>query len=214
MTSLAAGLSDDFFLRLAISMVAVLAVVLSMTVLARRGREVAFSYVMFGLVIFLIAFVLKSTEVSVGFGFGLFAVFGVLRYRTEELPIRDLTYLLIVIAVAMVNAVANFGMPALVMINVLLVVGTILAQWITTLRHEELRRVTYERIALIQPERRTELLADLSARLGMRVMRVEIGDVDFMRDTAVLTVWCRATDDQKNLVSEARQSGPGLPERS
>lgn len=183
------GLGDDFFLRLTISMLAVLTVVLSMTVLAKRGREVAFSYVMFGLVIFLIAFVLKSTQLSAGFGFGLFAVFGVLRYRTEALPIRDLTYLLIVIAVALVNAVANSGMPALVVLNGLLVLGTLLAQWITTLRREEVRCVTYERIALIPPERRTELLADLSARLGVLVVRVEVGDVDFVRDTAQLNVW-------------------------
>ena len=186
-----AGLGVEFFLRLTISMLAVLSVVLSMTVLARRGREVAFSYVMFGLVIFLIAFVLKSTQVSAGFGFGLFAVFGVLRYRTEELPIRDLTYLLIVIAVAMVNAVANFGVPALVALNVLLVLGTVLAQWMTTLRREELRGVTYERIALIVPERRLELLADLSDRLGVQVVRVDVGDVDFVRDTAQLSVWYR-----------------------
>ena len=193
-----AVLSGDFFLRLAISMLAVLTVVLTMTVLARRGREVAFSYVMFGLVIFLIAFVLKSTQVSAGFGFGLFAVFGVLRYRTEALPIRDLTYLLIVIAVAMVNAVANFGMPALVTLNVLLVLGTLLAQWITTLRPEEMRCVTYERIALIPPERRTELLADLSARLGVQVIRVEVGDVDFVRDTSQLSVWCRPEAHREN----------------
>lgn len=183
------GLNDDFFLRLTISMLAVLTVVLSMTVLARRGREVAFSYVMFGLVIFLIAFVLKSTHVSAGFGFGLFAVFGVLRYRTEELPIRDLTYLLIVIAVAMVNAVADFGIRALVTLNVLLVLGTVLAQWLTTLKREEVQRVSYDRIALIQPGRRMELLVDLSTRLGVQVVRVEVGDVDLMRDTAQLNVW-------------------------
>ena len=196
-----AVLSGDFFLRLVISMLAVLTVVLSMTVLARRGREVAFSYVMFGLVIFLIAFVLKSTQVSAGFGFGLVAVFGVVRYRTEALPIRDLTYLLIVIAVAMVNAVANFGVPALVTLDVLLVLSTLLAQWVTTLRREEVRCVTYERIALIPPERREELLADLSARLGVQVVRVEVGDVDFVRDTAQLSVWCRSEahrDDQRN----------------
>lgn len=204
------GLSGDFFLHLAISTLAVLTVVLSMTVLARRGRDLAFSYIMFGLVIFLIAFVLKSTRVSAGFGFGLFAVFGILRYRTEALPIRDLTYLLIVIATSMVNAVATFNIPALVTINALLVLGTLLAQWLTTLRREELRLVTYERIALIQPGRHMELLADLSARLGVHVLRVEVGDVDFMRDTAQLNVWYRTEVQQghqkgQNVVDALRE---------
>lgn len=201
------GLSGDFFLRLSISTLAVLAVVLFMTVLARRGREVAFSYVMFGLVIFLIAFVLKSTRVSAGFGFGLFAVFGILRYRTEAVPIRDLTYLLIVIAISMVNAVANFGILALVTINALLVLGTLLAQWLTTLRREEMQRVSYDRIALIQTARRMDLLADLSTRLGVQVVRVEVGDVDLVRDTAQLNVWysveVQQSDHQNSAVAEA-----------
>ena len=85
----------------------------------------------------------------------------------------------------------DFGVRALVILNVLLVVGTVLAQWMTSLRREELRRVTYERVALILPERRPELLADLSARLGVLVVRVEVGDVDFVRDTAQLSVWYR-----------------------
>jgi Domain of unknown function (DUF4956) len=200
-----AALTGDFYLRLALSTASVIAVILILYVSSRRGREVAFSYLMFGLVIFLIAYVLKSTEVSAGFGFGLFAVFGLLRYRTEELPTRDLTYLLIVIAVSMVNAVANFGAAGLLLLNGLLVLGTALAQMISSVRREDAYKLIYERVELIRPERRAELLRDLSERLGAQAVRVDVGQIDFMRDTALLTVWCAAPGK----VSGTAQSTPG-----
>jgi hypothetical protein len=186
---MSAALPTEFYLRLLISMVAVLAVVSSLYLSTRRSREVAFSYLMFGLVIFLIAYVLKSTEVSVGFGFGLFAVFGILRYRTEEVPTRDLTYLLVVIAIAMINAVANFGASGLLLFSGLLAGGTALVQWLSGLRREDRQQVVYERVELLRPGRRADLLQDLQQRLGVRVARVEVGQVDFMRDTVLLTVW-------------------------
>ena len=186
-----AALPPEFYLRLLLSTVTVLVVVLTLYVSTRRSRDVAFSYLMFGLVIFLIAYVLKSTEVSVGFGFGLFAVFGILRYRTEEVPTRDLTYLLVVIAIAMINAVANVGASGLLLFNALLAAGTVLVQWVSGLRREDQRQVIYERIELIRPGRRQELLQDLGQRLGVTALRVEVGQIDFMRDTVLLTVWSR-----------------------
>ncbi len=186
-----AALPPEFYLRLLISTVTVFVVVLTLYLSTRRSRDVAFSYLMFGLVIFLIAYVLKSTEVSVGFGFGLFAVFGILRYRTEEVPTRDLTYLLVVIAIAMINAVANVGAPGLLLFNALLAAGTVLVQGVSGLRREDQRQVVYERVELIRPGRRQELLQDLGQRLGVTVLRIEVGQIDFMRDTVLLTVWSR-----------------------
>ncbi len=186
------ALPPEFYLRLLLSTLTVLAVVLTLYVSTRRSRDVAFSYLMFGLVIFLIAYVLKSTEVSVGFGFGLFAVFGILRYRTEEVPTRDLTYLLVVIAIAMINAVANFGATGLLLFNALLAAGTALVQWVGNLRREDQQKLVYERVELIRPARRQELLQDLQTRLGVTVERIEVGQIDFMRDTVLLTVWSRA----------------------
>ena len=186
-----AALPPEFYLRLLLSTVTVLVVVLTLYFSTRRSRDVAFSYLMFGLVIFLIAYVLKSTEVSVGFGFGLFAVFGILRYRTEEVPTRDLTYLLVVIAIAMINAVANVGASGLLLFNALLAAGTVLVQWVSGLRREDQRQVVYERVELIRPGRRQELLQDLGQRLGVTALRIEVGQIDFMRDTVLLTVWSR-----------------------
>ena len=186
-----AALPPEFYLRLLISTVTVLIVVLTQYLSTRRSRDVAFSYLMFGLVIFLIAYVLKSTQVSVGFGFGLFAVFGILRYRTEEVPTRDLTYLLVVIAIAMINAVANVGVSGLLLFNALLAAGTVLVQWVSGLQRENQQQVVYERVELIRPGRRQELLQDLGQRLGVTVLRIEVGQIDFMRDTVLLTVWSR-----------------------
>lgn len=154
-----------------------IAVILILYVPSRRGRAVAFSYLMIGL----------------------------LRYRTEELPTRDLTYLLIVIAVSMVNAVANFGVAGLLLLNGLLVLGTALAQMISSVRREDQYKLIYERVELIRPERRSALLRDLSERLGIQAVRVEVGQIDFMRNTVLLSVWCAAP----RRVSGATQTAPG-----
>jgi hypothetical protein len=129
-----------------------------------------------------------SLDITVGLG--LFMIFGIMRYRTEMVPIREMTYLFLTIALSVVNGINNLD-DKLILANALLIVLLLVVEYVVVLRRESSRLVCYERIELICPERRSELITDLENRLGHKVLRVEIGSVDFLRDVAFLKVYYR-----------------------
>lgn len=156
-----------------------------------RKKDYLFTYFLFNILIFFLCVLLNSVKLSIGFAFGLFAIFGVLRYRTEQISIKDMTYLFSVIAIAVINALASkkVSVAELVFTDgmILLVTYALEHLWLT--RHEAMRQLIYERIDLIKPENRAALYADLHARLGVKVSRIEIGRIDLLRDTAQLRVF-------------------------
>ncbi|MFO7167604.1 MAG: DUF4956 domain-containing protein [Chloroflexota bacterium] len=155
------------------------------------NRNHIFAFLAFNTVIYFVLGLLTSVELSVGVGFGLFAIFSVLRYRTEETPIREMTYLFVLIALPVMNAVLirTDSLPQLLFANGTVVAVLFVLEQGWGFRFQGTSRVIYERIELIQPERREELLADLRARTGLPVTRVEVGEINFLRDTAELTLF-------------------------
>ncbi len=156
-----------------------------------RKKDYLFTYFLFNILIFFLCVLLNSVKLSIGFAFGLFAIFGVLRYRTEQISIKDMTYLFSVIAIAVINALASkkVSVAELVFTDgmILLVTYALEHLWLT--RHEAMRQLIYERIDLIKPENRAALYEDLHKRLGVKVSRIEIGKIDLLRDTAQLRVF-------------------------
>jgi hypothetical protein len=156
-----------------------------------RKKDYLFTYFLFNLLIFFLCVLLNSVKLSIGFAFGLFAIFGVLRYRTEQISIKDMTYLFAVITIAVINSLASkkVSVAELVFTDgmILLVTYALEHLWLT--RHEAMRQLIYERIDLIKPEKREQLFEDLHQRLGVKVSRVEIGRIDLLRDTAQLRVF-------------------------
>ncbi|MBP7409872.1 MAG: DUF4956 domain-containing protein [Flavobacteriales bacterium] len=156
-----------------------------------RKKDYLFTYFLFNILIFFLCVLLNSVKLSIGFAFGLFAIFGVLRYRTEQISIKDMTYLFSVIAIAVINALASKKVSVAELIftdgMILLVTYALEHLWLT--RHEAVRLLIYERIDLIKPENRTALYEDLHKRLGVTVSRIEIGKIDLLRDTAQLRVF-------------------------
>ncbi len=156
-----------------------------------QNRSYVFTFIAFNVTIYFVMSLLTSIEVSIGVGFGLFAIFSVMRYRTEEMPIREMTYLFIIIALPVMNSFLSRGGKTA---EVLIANGTILVLLYVLEREwgfafEVRKRVVYEKIELITPERAGELIADLSARTGLAVKRVEVGRIDFLRDTAEVTMY-------------------------
>jgi hypothetical protein len=156
-----------------------------------RKKENLFTYFVFNVLIFFLCILMNNVKLSMGFGFGLFAVFSIMRYRTEQLSVKDMTYLFAVITLAVINALVSkkVSLAELLFTNgMILVLVYVLAHvWLT--RHEAMRQLIYERIELIKPEHRAQLFADLQQRLGIKVSRVEIGRIDLLRDTAQLRVF-------------------------
>jgi hypothetical protein len=160
-----------------------------------RNRDYVFTYLLLNLVTFSLAYALSRVRLELGFALGLFAVFGILRYRTEAIQVRNLTYLFVVIGIALLNALANggIGVGELLILNGA-IVGTVgLLEAVPFSGREQSRRVRYDRLELLNPERSHELIEDLRARTHLPVAWYEIGDVDLLRDTAVITVHYRAS---------------------
>lgn len=154
-----------------------------------RRRDYSFTFMLISISIFMMIFLLGSVKVKIGFALGLFAIFGIIRYRTEQMPVREMTYLFVIIAMSVINALSiSFSWAELVATNVLFFVSVMLTEWSRWLRHVSTKVIKYDRIELITPERRTELLEDLTKRTGLNILKVEVGDLDFLKDMAILRI--------------------------
>ena len=156
-----------------------------------QDKTYVFTFLAFNTVIYFVLGLLTSANLSVGVGFGLFAIFSVLRYRTDEMPIREMTYLFILIALPVMNSVM---ISEAKVIMLLVANGAILALLIALEREWGFRfagskRVMYDRVDLITPANEARLLADLRERTGLMVLRVDVKRIDFLHDTAELVVY-------------------------
>jgi len=172
-----------------------------------RCRDYYFTFMVFSTAMLMLLYIMGNVEVGVGLTLGLFAIFGVIRYRTETVPIREMTYLFVIIALAAVNGLApvyklvgatsahphyalSGGTVGIMALSNALVIALV---WVLEsgkmLKHTSAKLVLYDRIELIVPERREELIADLEKRIGLQVEGVEVGHVDFLKDAAFIKVY-------------------------
>lgn len=156
-----------------------------------RSREFVFTYYIFNIITFSLCVLLRKVPMELGFALGLFAVFGILRYRTEEIRMRDLTYLFIVIGLGILNAVANkkVSLAEVITVNALITGITAGLELSASSRAHGSTPMLYDNLSLLHPERRCELLAELSARTGFDVIRVQLHRIDLLRDAAEITIF-------------------------
>lgn len=156
-----------------------------------RRRDFLFTFILIGIVVFLMCFLLESVKLQLGFALGLFAVFGIIRYRTTTIPIKEMTYLFVVIGLSVVNALANkkVSYAELLFTNFIVVAATLFIEKFKNLENESFTIVLYEKIELVNPERKQELMQDLENRLGIKISRIEISQVDFQKDIAKILVF-------------------------
>ena len=155
-----------------------------------QRRDYYFTFALISLSIFFMIFLLGSVKIKVGFALGLFAIFGIIRYRTEQMPVREMTYLFVLIAVSVINALAvTLTYGELLLTNILFVCSIWLFEDIPWVKHVNEKLVKYDRIDLIQPEHYEEMKADLEKRLGFSIIRFEVGSVDFLKDVAMVKVY-------------------------
>lgn len=154
-------------------------------------RDYIFTYLLLNVVTFALAFLMRKAPIGLGSAFGLFAVFGILRYRTEGIEVRNLTYLFVVIGIALLNALANehISLVELVIVNLVIVGAVCVLEAASFSSREESRKVLYDRLDLLGAATSAELLEDLRSRTRLPVERYEIGNVDLIRDVANVTVY-------------------------
>ncbi len=182
-------LSPKFFIRLGINLLAVIILVRFIYFPIYRSRENVFTFFTFNLVIFLITYLLNKVEMSMGAAFGLFAVFSMLRYRTEDISIKDMTYMFLVIAMGLINAVSKGNWDELTLLMFIIILVTYLLESNVLIKKEVSKIVMYENIELIKPENKALLIADLEKRMGVKINQVTIGKIDFLRDAAQIHVF-------------------------
>jgi len=156
-----------------------------------RKKEYLFTYMLISTVVFLLCFLLDNVKLQLGFALGLFAIFGIIRYRTDAIPIKEMTYLFIVIGLSVVNALANkkISHAELLFTNTVVFFMTYGLEKIWFLKHEAKRTINYENIELIKVQNYDLLKKDVEERTGLIIERIEIGRIDFLTDTANIKVF-------------------------
>jgi hypothetical protein len=166
-----------------------------------RRKDYYFTFMLFSVSIFLLLFILQNLSMEFGFALGLFCIFGMIRYRTESIQIREMTYLFVIIAISAVNGLSmDVAYTTLFVANVLFVLIIWILESNQFLRHTSNKIILYEKIALITPDKKEEMLADLKERTGLDIIKVEVGHIDFLKDTAYLKVYYKANSDEINTI--------------
>ena len=199
-------LLGSLFLSLLINLITVWVVVHFFYYPKGRRRDYYFTFIMLSVSIFmLIALLLQdSADMGIGAALGLFASFGIIRYRTESVPIREMTYLFFLVALSVLSGKSDSLMLLeQIIVNAAFVVCVWICENFLTHSNEGCKFVKYDNIELIKPERYDELKADLEERLGLKIIRVEVGAVDFLTDMTMLRVFY--LDSEKRIKSVDRQ---------
>jgi Domain of unknown function (DUF4956) len=187
-------LSLDFLFRYLILLGGSLLLLRAIYFRISPNRESFFSFFLFANGVFLVTYLLHNVELSMGFAFGLFAVFAMLRYRTEPISIRDMTYLFVAIGLSLMCSIAKVHYLELCAIILLVCALAAIAETRFIAPRIVEKKINYDKVELIRPDKRDELIADLHQRTGFDIIKIEIGKIDYLSDSAQLAVFCRESN--------------------
>lgn len=190
---------NALILKLAIDLIFMLIIVRKIFYSIYKEKDYAFTIIVMNVSVFIICFLMDSIKLKIGFAFGLFAVFAIMRFRTEQIPIREMTYMFAAIIIAVLNALSNakISLAELVMANFTILLTILFLENNILIRNEMHKVITYEKIELIKPENYARLIADLRDRTGLQVNRAEIVAINFLNDTAKLKILFQQPDTLK-----------------
>ena len=167
-----------------------------------KRRDYYFTFMLFSITIFFLIFLMDNVKVQIGFALGLFAIFGMIRYRTETVPIREMTYLFVVMGLSVINGLAmTVSYTELFITNLLIVLAVWLFESIHRRTYLESKIIVYEKVALAHADRENELMADLKARTGLDIRRLEVGHIDYLKDIAYVKIYY-ASDKPENTINQ------------
>ena len=178
--------------RFALNMAVILILVRWLYYSTTKRKDYLFTYILISTLIFLLCYLLASVKLQIGFALGLFAIFGIIRYRTSSIPIKEMTYLFLTIGVSIINALADTktSVAEVLFTNFVIIAITFCMEKIWLLKHELTKTIIYEKIDLIKPEKHPELMEDLKERTGINnIKRIEIGKIDFLKDSCTIQIF-------------------------
>ncbi len=168
-----------------------------------KRRDYVFTFTLISTTVFLLIFLLGSEKLQIGLALGLFAIFGIIRYRTDTVPIREMTYLFLIIGLSVINALAiSVSYVELFCTNFLFVLMTWVMEKTRIVSKSACKLIKYEKIDLITPDKYDEMLADIKKRTGLNITKCEVGYIDFLKDTALVKVYYESASQEINTVDQ------------
>lgn len=173
-----------------------------------KRRDYYFTFSIIGVSIFLLIYLMGGVKLKVGFALGLFAIFGIIKYRTEQVPIREMTYMFVIIAVAAINGLATgISYFELIGTNLIFIVALAICENTKWMKHVPSKLIKYDNVKLIAHGKEDELKADLEKRLGLKIIRVEVGNVDFLKDSAIIKIYYEPIMDEFGTIDTVMKTG-------
>lgn len=162
-----------------------------------KRRDYFFTFTLIAVSIFMLIYLMGGVKLKVGFALGLFAIFGIIKYRTEQVQIREMTYMFVVIAISVINGLANsLSYLELACTNLIFIVSLAVCENTHWVKHIPSKIIKYDNIKLISPEKEKDLIADLEKRTGLKIIRVEVGNIDFLKDSAIVKIYYEPVMDE------------------
>ena len=183
--------------RFSLNLIVILILVRWLYFSTTKRKDYLFTYILISTIVFLLCFLLANVMLQIGFALGLFAIFGIIRYRTNTMPIKEMTYLFLIIGISVINALSGTAasISEIIFTNFIVIFITYGLEKRWLLKHESSKNIIYEKISLIKPENYIELIEDLQLRTGIKMIsRVEIGEIDFLRDICHLKIFFETSD--------------------
>jgi len=181
-------INQNFYVSLLIDIAAIVFIIVFVYYPNYKKMDTIFTFILFNVVIFLLTFVLNKVKISMGAAFGLFAVFSMLRYRTAGIGMKDMTYLFIFIAIGLISGIQLEYYELGIIVAIIFIV-TLLLDTKLIMKKEYSNILRYEKIEMIKPDKRAELIEELRQRTGLNIHRISITEIDFLRDTAMITYY-------------------------
>jgi len=194
---------DGLGIRLAINLLVLYIIIRLLYYPKAKRKDYLFTYFLIGIITFFLCFGLKKLDIDTGMGLGLFAIFGIIRYRTDAIEIKEMTYLFLVIGLSVVNSmlatevdksIYQINLFELGVINITVIVLLYIMEYLWLVKHETRKIVNYDRVDLVHPEKHEEMKKDLEAKTGLLINRFEIGKIDYQNDTCLIRIYYYAYD--------------------
>jgi len=182
-------LTESFLIRLVIDLVTMIILVRLVYHKIYKKKDFFFTFFLFNLIIYVLTYMLNKVELSFGAAFGLFAVFSLLRYRTENISPKDMTYLFVVIALGLITSVSKGTYIEIALLNLFIIVFVYALDGNLLIKNEMVQIIQYENIQNIKPANHDKLMEDLKTRTGLDIHKIEIEMIDFLKDTARIKVY-------------------------
>jgi Domain of unknown function (DUF4956) len=191
----------DFSIRAIIDVLAIVILVGLIYYPKHKNKDFIFTFVLFNIINFMICYLLGAAKIKMGFAFGLFAIFSIIKYRTIVVSIKDMGYFFVCVALGMLNSLANSsdGFVIMIVCNAVILILTFFLERLNFINNENVKEIIYDNVRLIKPDVRDELIADLVERTGLEIHKVEIVSINYLKDTVLLKAYYYAKESENML---------------